>query len=391
MLSPAKNLSNPRIIAISDDPEVTATLARLVDGSFQAIAEVMPQSTSAPDVIEWQPDLILYSVDEGVDPAGRIAELASVPRSRLLAVGNTNDVELYRHVIKAGAADYLLAPLDEGHLADAIDRALTPVETTAIPEEVDQPGIHVMIGARGGVGTTTLSVSTAWMVGERLGKETALIDLDLYFGSCALALDLLPGSGLRDALANPDRIDSLFIGSAMINASDHLFVLGAEEALDQNLTIARGAVDSLIDAVSQTFQTIIIDLPRTMLDHAATILQEADTITVVTDLSVAGLRDAVRLQDHLGAMGAQTVQIAVHQSPKPVRQVSPKEMEQGLGRDVTFWIPHDEKSVTAAATQGKAATEIAGNRGGLSKAILPIAKDIAGVETEPKRKFAWRW
>lgn len=386
-----KSLHQPRIIALSDDQDVTSALARLVDGVYPATAEVLPQLTSPEELADWHPDLIIVSLDDAEDAETRIRDLKASCTSKVLAIGQTNDVKFYRRMIQAGAADYLLAPLDDTQLVDAIDQALAPEPEPVADISTDHPGIHVVIGARGGVGATTLAVSTAWLAADMLGKETALIDLDLHYGCCALALDLLPGSGLRDALANPDRIDSLFIGSAMINATDNLFLLGAEEALDRGLTVAPDAIDVLMDAVTQTFSCVVVDLPRTLVEPARPLLARADTVTIVSDLSIAGLRDAVRLQDLLSVVGAQNVQIAVRQTPKGQQQVSPKEMEQGLGRSVTFWLPHDEKSAISAATQGKAVCDVAGPRSPFTKAITAYAKDVAGIEDKPKRKKLWRW
>ncbi|MDV7396632.1 P-loop NTPase, partial [Arthrospira platensis SPKY1] len=89
-----------------------------------------------------------------------------------------------------------------------------------------------VIGARGGVGATTVAVNCAWLLAHDLELKTALIDLDLYFGSCALALDVEPGKGFREALENPERIDGLFLERAMVRVSDKLFLLAAEDDLE---------------------------------------------------------------------------------------------------------------------------------------------------------------
>ena len=100
-------------------------------------------------------------------------------------------------------------------------------------------GVHV--GVRGGVGASSLSTATAWLLAQDHRKQVALVDLDLHFGTIALSLDLEPGNGLRSALENADRIDSLFVASALINVTENLFVLGGEEPLDQGLRTATGS------------------------------------------------------------------------------------------------------------------------------------------------------
>ena len=96
-----------------------------------------------------------------------------------------------------------------------------------------------VIGTRGGVGASTLATSLAWLFSADDKMPTALLDLDVHFGTGALALDLEPGRGLTDAIENPGRIDGLFIERAMIRANDHLAILSAEAPMNSPLTAAR--------------------------------------------------------------------------------------------------------------------------------------------------------
>lgn len=382
------------LIAVSDDAMLTDVLARMVDGGFNAAAEVLPCSTLPEQLSDWQADLILLDVSKDKDPLDRIHRTADASKGRVVAVGNVNDVSMYRAAVQAGADDYLLMPVDEATLSEVITRARAPApRTPVVEEEPEGSSLHLVIGARGGVGATSFAVSTAWISAETFDRETALIDLDLHFGSCALALDLLPGSGLRDALQHPERIDSLFIGSAMINATNKLFVLGAEEALDHHVDPSPAAIATLYEAVAATFNTVVVDLPRHAVHFAQSLIEAADSITIVTDSSIAGLRDTVRLQETLAdGMKSRNIQIAVIEKPKPQQQVTSKEMEQGLGSRVHVWVPHDAKSAAAAATQGKALPEIAGPRSPVTKAYTTIARDFAGVSDEKaKGKKLWRW
>ncbi|RVU35194.1 hypothetical protein EOI86_20480 [Hwanghaeella grinnelliae] len=382
------------LIAVSDDAMLTDVLARMVDGGFNAAAEVLPRATLPEQLSDWQADLILLDVTNDVDPLDTIHRTANASQGRVVAIGDINDVSMYRAAVQAGAEDYLIMPLDEATLTEVISRARIPsARAPVVEEEPEGTSLHLVIGARGGVGATSFAVSTAWLAAETYERETALIDLDLHFGSCALALDLLPGSGLRDALQHPERIDSLFVGSAMINATDKLFVLGAEESLNHHVDPSPAAIATLYEAVASTFKTVIIDIPRHALHYASALIELADSITIVTDSSIAGLRDTVRLQEVLAdGMKSRNIQIAVVERPKPQQQVTRKEMEQGLGGQVHVWIPHDAKSASAAATQGKSLPEVAGPRGLVTKALSTVARDYAGLSDErAKGKKLWRW
>src|SRR5262249_56873075 len=106
--------------------------------------------------------------------------------------------------------------------------------------------VMVFIGSGGGVGATTMAVSCAWLLASERHERTALVDLDLHFGTAALKLDLDPGGGLCEALEQPSRIDSLFIERAMIKVTDNLRVLAAEHSATQHLTVDAGAIDTLL-------------------------------------------------------------------------------------------------------------------------------------------------
>jgi pilus assembly protein CpaE len=179
------------------------------------------------------PQILLVDLSESGDPISDINGLAEVcePGTVVIAMGQVNDVRLYRDLMMSGLQDYLLKPVspdalarcgyacaDDPECAESMTRARasTPHLSTAI------------IGTRGGVGASTIATSVAWLLSERMGHLTGMLDLDVHFGTGALALDLEPGRGLTDAIDNPSRIDGLFIERAMIKANDKLSILSAE-------------------------------------------------------------------------------------------------------------------------------------------------------------------
>lgn len=388
-----------RVLALSENPTLNDALARVLDGEAAAAAEVLPPGVPAHAITDWGADLVLVDIPAHA-PIAPCVEPYIDTQAKIVAVGAINDVATYREAVGAGAFDYLLHPVSDDAILDVMQKAqAAPVAPQAgaplavAPIEENRPTVTVVIGARGGVGATSLAVSLAWTAAEQHQRETALIDLDMQFGSSALALDLLPSGGLRDALANPQRIDSLFIGSAMVNASDRLFVLGAEEGLAEPAAIAPGAFETLFETLEGSFSSIIVDLPRAMVSHAETLLQRADAIILVTDHSIAGLRDVVRMQDHLSdTVGSASIQIAAIETPKPVNQVSRKELEQGLGSPVHIWLPYDPALASSAASQGKALTDLGGVKHAYSKALAAPARDAAGmIEEKAGRKRKWLW
>ena len=152
------------------------------------------------------------------DDINALAEVCEPGNNRYRRGGTVNDVRLYRDLVASGIHDYLLKPFTVDQLRDTSRTSTMILSGPRGEAQADKP--HVMsavIGVRGGVGASTIATSLAWLLGEKAGRSTALLDLDDHFGTGALALDLEPGRGLTDAIENPSRIDGLFIERAMVS------------------------------------------------------------------------------------------------------------------------------------------------------------------------------
>ena len=186
------------------------------------------------------PSILFVDLSESGDPLNDINALAEVcePGTVVIAAGQVNDVRLYRDLVASGIQDYLLKPFSADQLRDAFANAQLTISGPRIDRERRPRSRNVMaavIGVRGGVGASTIATSLAWLMGDKAGRSTALLDLDVHFGTGALALDLEPGRGLTDAIENPSRIDGLFIERAMVRANDKLCVLSAEAPINQSM------------------------------------------------------------------------------------------------------------------------------------------------------------
>ena len=185
------------------------------------------------------PNILVVDLSECSDPLTDINALAEVcePGTVVIAVGQVNDVRLYRDLIASGIHDYLLKPLASGQVRDALNEAQA---VFSAPKAVDAQAArrHIstaVVGTRGGSGASTVATSLAWLFSDEHKLPTAMLDLDVHFGTGALTLDLEPGRGLTDAIDNPGRIDGLFIERAMVKASEKLAVLSAEAPINTPL------------------------------------------------------------------------------------------------------------------------------------------------------------
>lgn len=335
----------------------------------------------------------LSASDDPLADLGRLAEVCDAD-TRLLALGEVNDVNLYRRLRGAGADDYLVKPLDLESVRDALRRL---DESAAEGEPDDGLGrIIAVVGARGGVGATTVAVNCAWLIAHEFGQRTALVDLDLYFGSCGLALDLEPGQGFREALENPERIDGLFIERAMVRESDNLFVLAAEDELENAHGFDPAALEVLIDHLRRDFAHIVFDMPRFAAKSQIKLFTPPLATALVSDPSLAGLRDTKRLAKLL-KRDAATPDVAVvlnRVGAAKGGELGLGDFERGLEEKVSCLIPFDAKAAATSAVAGTPLVQAA-PRAKPSQAMRKLAcrlsaAEAAKVESSPLRRLFGR-
>jgi pilus assembly protein CpaE len=313
------------------------------------------------------PNILFVDLSESGDPLNDINALAEVcePGTVVIAAGQVNDVRLYRDLVASGIQDYLLKPFTADQVRDAFAHAQMTISGPRVNEpSVERP--HVMaavIGVRGGVGASTIASSLAWLMGDKAGRSTALLDLDIHFGTGALSLDLEPGRGLTDAIENPSRIDGLFIERAMVRANDKLSVLSAEAPINQPLLTDGSAFFQLQEEMRAAFETTIIDLPRPMLVQHPHLVHDAHVAIVVVEFTLAATRDAIRILSWLKANAPQSrvVLVANKAAPSSQQEISRAEFEKSVERKVDIVIPLDGKAAAQSAKLGQPLAKTAGS------------------------------
>src|SRR6187401_1846441 len=315
--------------------------------------------------ISASPAILMVDLSESGDPLNDINALAEVcePGTVVIAVGQVNDVRLYRDLLASGIHDYLLKPLSVSQLRDSLTQAqaVFMAPRSSEGETVKKHVSTAVVGTRGGVGASTLATSLAWLFSSDHKKPTALLDLDVHFGTGALALDLEPGRGLTDAIENPSRIDGLFIERAMIRANERLSVLSAEAPLHQPLVTDGTAFFQLQEEMKNAFESTVLDLPRQMLIQYPHMVHDAHVAVVVSELTLAATRDTIRVLAWLKSNAPQTKVIVVSNRVPTggALEISKKDFEQSIERDVDIVFPDDRKVAAQAAKLGKPMAEIA--------------------------------
>ena len=340
------------------------------------------------------PRVLCVDITSAQSAALSLDKLADVcdPDIKVIVSGTINEYSFYCWLVEVGISNYLLKPFTPAML-EAAYRKLTEVkatDTAVIPETKKDGKIISVIGTRGGVGATTVAVNMAWVLGSRFHQKCAILDFDPQLGTVALALDLEPGRGLRDALEKPERIDGLFMDRVMVRLDEYLSVLSTEEALEENITPSAAAAEALFKQTRPKFSHIIVDMPRGLSPYMRYALQLSDTIVCVTELTIMGLRESLRYlefcRDVLKVRPPLFVANRTGMAGK--HQVPQNEFEKGLGQKMAYVIPFN-LDAHAAATAGELVVDTAKNTPA-AKALHALAAHFVDDEklkqSSPKAK-----
>jgi pilus assembly protein CpaE len=371
--------------------DVLASLARLFPRvEFKHLPPAWPESLGD--------DLDILIVGVIASHAGEVDEAcrrlqATSPRCRVVIALQDADINITRRLVRAGAADVLPAPLSEPALALSLERLLTREATGPAPG--GQAGeVVAFLKAGGGVGATTLMVQVAAILASRRKGEVCVADLDLQFGAAALYLDLNEAVSVTDVLASGGGLaDTPFVHALGTHRSGAR-ILAAPQDMAPLDTLTVSLADGLIGGLRRNFSVTLVDLPSVWTAWTNQVLQSADRIVLVTQLSVPHVHLAKRQLDVLRIQrlaDRPTVLVCNAVSADQQAALSLKAAERALGRSFDIVAPEDRRTVLAATNQG---VEISAVRTGakVEQAVVQLADRVAGTvgAAEPSRRFGLR-
>ncbi len=336
--------------------------------------------TSSPS-----PDLLVVDLDASKNPFEDLQPLAELcdPSTQVVALGVINDLALYKQFTSAGVADYLVKPISEEELETAL-LAATFIETESADTAPEAMGkLVVTIGSRGGVGASTVALNGAWLLAEEQGHRVALVDLDLQFGTVALSLDLVPSTGMIETLRQPDRMDSLFMSSAVLPKTEHLSVLAAEEDLARELDLHGSGIIRLVEELRRNFDWVWLDLPRSLCHLHTSVLRDAALVHVVSDLTLAGMRDTMRIVNLFNSVGGEGEIGVIINHARRTKGMPKGEFTRGVGCQILSQLPEEPKALQAA-TVGKPLAQTAA-RGKFIGELRKLTQNLAPSVKEPRR------
>lgn len=246
------------------------------------------------------PRLLIVDLSGQDDPADRVRDLINMcePSTALVVIGDLNDIRLYRSIREAGAADYFFKPLVTSMVAHAC-RAILTGKDDVVTKRSGQ--IVFVVGTRGGCGATSIAIRTAMRLSDSPPRPVLLLDLDLRCGDSALQFDVMPSHALREALAQSDRVDDLFLERGLIHTSKRLDLMASLEPLDTPTDFEEAALIALLDKVTGRYRYVVIDVPPHRVPALTNALHSPSTLLLVSDGRLVSAREVARWRQWLGA------------------------------------------------------------------------------------------
>src|SRR5204863_7294680 len=215
--------------------------------------------------------------------------------TRVMVVGRTNDVMLYRELVRRGVRDYMISPVG------TIDVVRSICGLFSAPDAKPVGRIVAVVGAKGGVGASTVAHNIAWAVARDLSLDSVVTDLDLAFGTAGLDYNQDPSQGIANAVFSPDRIDTAFVDRLLSKCTDHLSLLAAPATLERVYDFGDEAFDTIFDSLRITTPCIVLDIPHQWSGWTKRALIGADDILIVAEPDLANLRNTKNMLSMLAA------------------------------------------------------------------------------------------
>jgi pilus assembly protein CpaE len=360
-----------------DDRRLGKAHLKIQMGGITAAIEAYRDSPT-PNVIVIETTSRGNEILEGLDTLAEVCDAGT----RVVVIGHVNDVVLYRELVGRGVNDYLIAP------AGAIDVVRAVCGLFSAPDAKPVGRIIAIVGAKGGVGASSIAHNIAFAVARELKLDTVVTDLDLGFGTAGLDYNQDPPQGVADAVFSPDRVDNNFIDRLLSKCTDHLSLLAAPATLDRVYDFGAEAFDLIVDSLRATVPCIMLDVPHQWCGWTKRLLIAADEILIVAGPDLANLRNTKNLIDLLKAArpNDRRPRYCLNQVGVPKRpEIKPADFAKALDDEPAAIIPFEPQIFGTAANNGQMIAELSSSHR-LAEIFRQLAQALTGrVETKKPR------
>jgi pilus assembly protein CpaE len=336
--------------AAGEDRRLAKTHVKIQMGGITAATEAY-RSSPTPNVILIETDTRTDSILGGLDQLAEVCDAGT----RVIVIGRVNDVTFYRELTRRGVSEYVLTPVSTIDIVRAICNLFSAPDAKAVGR------IIAVVGAKGGVGASTVAHNIAWAIGRDFALDSVIADLDLAFGTAGLDYNQDPPQGIADAVFSPDRVDTAFIDRLLSKCSDHLSLLAAPATLDRIYDFGADTFDTTLDSLRSSIPCVVLDVPHQWAGWTKRILVSADDILVVAGPDLANLRNAKNLIDVLRTLrpNDRRPHYCLNQVGVPKRpEITPADFAKALESNPLAVIPFEPQLFGPAANNGQMIAEV---------------------------------
>jgi pilus assembly protein CpaE len=331
--------------------------------------------------IERSPLFLLVDLHGSVMPLSDLGRLAEVcePSVQVIALGERNDVGLFRSLLKLGIHDYLVKPLT----VELLKRTINIGEGKVTPVIKSRAGKTVALaGTRGGVGVSTLAVNLARHLAEETHRRVAYVDLNLHGGAANSMLGVETNNGLTDVLQNVHRLDPQYVERTLVPKGSRLFILSAELAYGASMDVEKGALARILELLCDSFHYVILDVGSRVDSLADEAFNHAARVYLVADRSVHSTRETLRRLMYIESRDNNPPTSLLLNNPNAVTagKVQSSDFIAAVGRAVLHEVPFEAKVLAVAENLGEQPKESRSGGHGFSHAISRMAGDLTGQQ-----------
>ncbi len=383
--SPAHQIDPvPRVSiqAFCESPEVAALIGAAMADRRMAKAHIkhnMGGAAAAVEAYRSAPTPNVIVLEAPADRGNLVEQLDELAHScdagtKVVVLGKTNDIVLYRQLMARGVNEYLVAPFDVIEFVRAISELFRAPGAKALGRLV------AVVGAKGGVGASTVAHNLAWCLASVTDMATIIADFDLAFGTAGLDYNQDPPQGVAEAVFAPERVDGMLVDRLLSKCGDNLSLLAAPATLDRLLDFSETSFDTLLDAMRASTPWIVLDIPHVWSAWARRILVASDEVVLVANPDLANLRNTKNLIETLkGARPHDHPPRLVLNGTGMIKrpEIATAEFAKTVEVDPIAVIAHDAKLFGSAANNGQMIAEI-DPKGKITQIFVQIASVIAG-------------
>jgi pilus assembly protein CpaE len=336
-----------------------------------------------PRMLDQQCDVVIVDLDSNAEYALEVVEgIYAYGSATVIVCSAMANLELAVRCMRAGAREFLTLPLNPATIADALARI--SIRGSSPTARRTARKLFVFLGAKGGVGVTTIAANFAVSLAQESVQSTLLVDLGLPLGDAALNLGMVTEYSTFNALENTSRLDASFLSTLLAKHASGLSVLAAPSEFSPAQPPVE-AVDKLMAIARQNFDYVVVDAGTRMDLKDARFFDDSAILYLITQAGVTELRNSNRMIGQYFVSRGPKLQVVINRYLPQQLLLDDKAIEKALTRPIDWKIPDDY--ATARRTQNSA-TPLALEDSPISRAIRRMARKACGLPEEDVKSRA---